>query len=169
MELLTLQICYCRIAYLVEVMRHYLRVQAYSDTLHSLCQEQWEFHRQRNRFLITSVIGHLPLCRLRIEYRLEGKLTQSCLNITWSSGSGACQDISPVTLCIDEQVFLSHLYQGITNRSITMWVELHSVPDDVCHLIISSVIHAFHRMQDASLNRFQTILYMWHSTLEDYV
>ena len=169
MELLTTQICNGSITYLVEVVRHYLRVQAYGDALHSLCEQQGEFHRQSDRFLVTSVIGHLPLRRLGIEDRLKGKFAQSGLNITGRSSTGTSQDITPVTLCINKQVFLTQLHQCIANRSITMRMELHGVSYDIRHLVIPSVIHALHRVQDTPLNGFQTILYMRNGTFEDYV
>ena len=38
-----------------------------------------------------------------------------------------------------------------------MWVELHGMADDVCHFVEASVVHTFHRVQDASLHRFQAV------------
>ena len=50
-----------------------------------------------------------------------------------------------------------------------MRVELHRMSYDVGHLVISSVVHPLHRVEDASLYRFQTIFDMGHSTIQDAV
>ena len=48
-----------------------------------------------------------------------------------------------------------------------MRVELHRVSHDVSHLVISPVVHAFHRMHDTSLHGFETVLYMWDGAVEN--
>ena len=50
-----------------------------------------------------------------------------------------------------------------------MRVELHSVSDDVRHLVEASVVHALHRVEYASLHRLQAVLDMRHSAFQDYV
>ena len=50
-----------------------------------------------------------------------------------------------------------------------MRVELHGMAHDVCHFIISSVVHPLHRVEDASLHGFQSVAQMGHGSLEDYV
>ena len=104
--------------------------------------------------------------RLGIEYCLKGELTQSRLDVTRGSSAGTSQDVSPVSLSIDEQVFLSQLHEGIADGSIAMWVELHGVAYDIRHLVIAPVIHSFHRVKDASLHRLQTVFYMRHGTFQ---
>ena len=47
-----------------------------------------------------------------------------------------------------------------------MRVELHGVSHDVRHLVEASVIHPLHRMENASLHGFQTVLDMGDSTLK---
>ena len=83
MEFLTTKIGYGSITYLTEIVRHDFGVQSYGNAFYTLSQKEREFYRQGDRFLVTSVIGHLPLGGLRIEDRLKGKLAQSCLDITW--------------------------------------------------------------------------------------
>ena len=46
-----------------------------------------------------------------------------------------------------------------------MGVELHRMTYDVGHLIISAVVHTLHRVQNAALYGFQSVLDMWHGTL----
>ena len=50
-----------------------------------------------------------------------------------------------------------------------MWVEAHGCTHNVCHLVISSVLHATHGVQNASLHGFETIIDVWHGTFQDYV
>lgn len=50
-----------------------------------------------------------------------------------------------------------------------MRMVLHGVSDDVCDLIVSSVVHLLHGMEYAPLHRFQSVVDMWDSTLQDNV
>ena len=40
---------------------------------------------------------------------------------------------------------------------------------DVGHLIISAVVHALHGVQNAALNGLQSVLDMWHGTLQNNI
>ena len=53
--------------------------------------------------------------------------------------------------------------------SIAMRMELHGVPNDVCNLVVPAVIHSLHRVQYASLYRFQAILDIRDGSLKNYV
>ena len=50
-----------------------------------------------------------------------------------------------------------------------MWMELHGMTDDVRNLIVSAIIHSFHRMENTALNRLQTVLNVGNGTFENYV
>ena len=50
-----------------------------------------------------------------------------------------------------------------------MGVKLHRMTDDVCHLVVATVVHTLHRVQNTSLHRLQTVLDVGHSALQDYV
>ena len=154
---------------LTEIMGQDLRGEAHSNTFCTLGQYQWELHRQGDGLLIAPVVRHLPLCGLGVEYGVKGKLRESGLDISWCSGTRACEDISPVTLCVDEQILLSHLHEGVANGGVAMRVELHRVAHDVRHLIISAVVHALHRVEDASLHGLQTVLDMGDGTIQDAI
>ena len=47
-----------------------------------------------------------------------------------------------------------------------MRVELHSVSHDVRHLVVAPVVHALHRVQDASLHRLQSVDDVRHGTFQ---
>ena len=48
-----------------------------------------------------------------------------------------------------------------------MRVKLHGVSHDVRHLVVSSIVHSFHGVEDTSLHRFETILDVRNGTLQD--
>ena len=146
-------------------MRQDLRVQTDRDTLHTLSKEQRELNRQMNRLVLTTVIGLHPLGGLGIEDCLQRELGEARLNITRSRSSIACEDVSPVTLTVNEQIFLAELDECVSDRSITVRVVLHGLTDDVRHLVVLTVIHLLHSMQDTALHGFEAILNRGHSTL----
>src|SRR5574344_1790028 len=153
MKLLAMQITDGCITQFNEIVGQYFRRQTYGNTLGSLCQKQRKLYGQCDGLLVASVVGHLPFGSFRIENRIEGKLRQACLNITRGGSTVAGEDISPVSLGIHQQFFLSDLYQRIANRSIAMWVKLHGVSYDICHLVVATVVHSLHRVKDAALHR----------------
>ena len=106
-EALTFQVGDSGFADFIVVMGEDLRTQSYGNTFCSLGQQQRVFGRKGDGFLVPSVVAQLPLGGLGIEYHVKGKLRQSCLNISGSRGTVACEDISPVTLTVNQQVFLS--------------------------------------------------------------
>ena len=50
-----------------------------------------------------------------------------------------------------------------------MGMELHGMADDVSHLVVSSVVHSLHGVEDAPLHGLQSVLDMRHGTLQDYI
>ena len=157
------------VAQLAEVMRQYFRRQTHGYAFHSLCQQQRELHWQRDGLLVSPVVAHLPFGGLWIEHGVECKLRQSRLYISGCGGTVACEYVSPVTLGVHQQVLLSQLHQGVADGGITVGVKLHSVSHYVCHLVVSSVVHPLHRVEDTPLHGFQSVLDMWHGTLKDDV
>ena len=163
------EIGYGCVAYLAEVMREYLGRQAHGNTFDTLSQKQWILHGQGDGFLVAAVVAHLPLGGLGIEHGVEGKLRQSRLDISGGGSTVACEDITPVTLGVNQQFLLSQLHEGVADGGIAMGVELHGVSHDIRHFVESPVVHTLHRMEDASLHRFQSVLDMRDGTLKYYV
>ena len=50
-----------------------------------------------------------------------------------------------------------------------MRVKLHGVTDDVGHFVVASIVEAAHRVQNASLHRFQSIVDVGNGTFQDHV
>ena len=150
-------------------MRQNLRRQAYGDTFRTLCQQQRELRRQHDGLLVATIVGELPVGCLRVEHHVEGELRQSCLDVTWRCSAVASENVSPGALCVDEQVLLSHLHEGVADAGIAMRVELHGVSHDVCHLVEAAVVHALHRVQDATLHRLEAVFDVWHGTFQNHI
>ena len=146
-------------------MRQDLGVQTDRNTLHALRQQQRELNRQMDRLVLTAVVTLHPFRGLGVKYCLQGKLTQPRLDVTRSGGSITRQNISPVSLAVNEQIFLAQLHQRVTNRRIAVRVVLHRLTDDVRHLVVLAVIYRLHRMQYTTLYRLESILYRRYSTL----
>ena len=104
-----------------------------------------------------------------VEHHVEGKLGQAGLDVTRCCGSVTRKDVSPVTLTINEQLFLTQLHQCIANGGITMRVVLHGMSYEVGHLVVTSVVLFLHRMQYAALYGFEAIVEMRHRTFKDNV
>ena len=67
------------------------------------------------------------------------------------------QEVSEIALTLDEIILVRQHDKGITNRRIPMRMEFHRIADDVGDLVKTPIAHAKKRMQDASLNRFQSV------------
>ena len=72
-------------------------------------------------------------------------------------------------MTIHEKVFLSDLYERISNRSITVRMELHGMPDQVGDLMVASIVQIVHGVQQAPLNRLKTIEQSGYSSFEDHI
>ena len=149
----------------IQVMRQQFAAQSDSNTLGSLGKKQRKLHGKRDRFLVSSVITQLPIRGLWIENYVKSKLRKARLYIAWRRSSVSGKDVSPVSLAVNEQVFLSHLHQSISYRSITMGMKLHGMPHNISHFVVTSVVHTLHGVKNTALNRLQSVLNMRHSTL----
>ena len=127
-------------------MRQDLGIQTHRNTFYALRQKERELDRHMNRLVLTSVIGLHPLSCLGIKNRLEGELRKPRLNITGSRSSIAGKDVSPVTLTINEQIFLPELNESITDRGIAVRMVLHGLADDIGNLVVLAVIDRLHGM-----------------------
>ena len=80
-----------------------------------MCQEQRELDRECHRFLAATVVARDPFGRFRVEYDIDCERRESAFDVTWGCGAVAREDVSPVSLRVDEQVFLAELHQGIAD------------------------------------------------------
>ena len=169
LKILPLQMRYAGRDELVEVMRQDLRCQTHGNTLGSLRQQQRELNGQRYRLLVSAVVRTHPLGSLLVIDHLEGKLRQSRLDVSSRSRVVAREDITPVTLRVDQKILLTNLHQRILYRRIAVRVVRHRLTDDVLHLVVSSVVAALHRVEYSTLYGLQSILDVRHRTLQNNV
>ena len=132
-------------------------------------QQQGKFGGQCNGLFVASVVAELPFGGFGIEHHVKGKFGEPSLDVTRGSGTVACQNVAPVALAFHEQIFLSQLYQCVADRCIAVRVKLHGMPHDVGHLVVASVVHSFHRVENTSLHGFQSVLDVRHGTFQYHV
>ena len=168
-EGLAAQVAHGGVADLVEVVGKDLRRQADGNALRALGQEERKLHGERHGLLVASVVGVLPLGGLRVEDRLQRKLRQACLDVAGCGRAVACEDVAPVALRVDEQVFLAELHEGVADGGVAMGVKLHRVAHDIGHLVVASVVHALHRVEDAPLHGLQAVADGGHGTFQDHI
>ena len=169
MELLPMQVGDGCIAYLSQVVGQYLAVQTHSDAFGTLRKQERELHRQGDRFLVAPVIRQLPLGGLGVEDNIQSEVAQTGLDVSASRRIVSCDDVTPVALAIHQQILLPQLHQRILDAGITVGMELHGMAHDVGHLVVAAVIHALHAVHDASLHGLESVAYVRHCTLQDYV
>ena len=169
MELFAAQVFHRRLTNLIEVVGQHTARQSYGDAVGALGQEQRILYRQGDGFLVSAIVAKLPLGGLGIEHRFEGKFREARLDVSGSGRRVAGEDVSPVSLGVDEQVFLSELYQSVVDGCVAVWVKLHGFAHDVGHLVVAPVVHTLHGVQYAALHRLQSVATVWHGTLQDNI
>ena len=166
-EVLALQIGNGGLAEFAKVVGKNLCAQTHGNAFCALGQQERELHGQGHGFAVAAIVGEFPLRSLGIEEHVEGKFRQAGLDVTRGSGRRAREDISPVTLAVDEQILLAQLHEGIADGCIAVGMELHGMAHDIGHLIVATIVQAFHGMEDTALHRLQAITDMGNGTLED--
>ena len=137
------------------------------NALGAVRENERELGGKRNRFLVPSIVAGSPGRCLRIEEHFVGELGKSCLDVSRSRRGVTGEDISPVSLGVDDEFLLAHIDEGISDRLVPVRVILHRVTDDVGDLVEASIVFLLQRMQDATLNGFQTIIDMRDCPLEN--
>ena len=169
LEFAPFEVCDAGIDELHEVVGQDLRRQTHGDAVGALRQQQRELDRQRDGFLLAAVVGQHPLGGFLVEDHFGGELRQARLDVTPRGGLVAREDIAPVTLAVDQQVFLPQLHQCVLDRRIAVRVVLHGLSHDVGHLVVASVVDDLHGVQDAPLHGFEAVLDMGYGAFEDHV
>ena len=77
------------------------------------------------------------------------------------------QEVSEVSLGIDEQAAVGKIDKCLVNRGITMRMILHAVSDYIRDLDESSVICLEKRMHDSALDRLETIYQIRYGPVSD--
>ncbi len=154
---------------LVEVVRHNFRVQAQSDAFATLRQQQRKLHWQENRLLVAPVVRWFPRRCFGIEHRFERKFRQSRLDVTGCRRFVARENVAPVTLAVDKQIFLTEIDQRRVDRGVAVWVVVHGVAHNGSHLVVATIVGAAHGVQHAALHRLQAVVDVRNGTVEVHI
>ncbi len=128
-----------------------------------------KFNGQCYGFSVTAVIGKFPCCGTGIENHFKGKFGKSGFDIPRCCSAVSGENIAPVALGIDQQVFLSQLHQGISDGGIPMRMVLHGLADDIGNLVVPAILNLPHGMKNPALNRLKTVIDMRNSPFENYI
>ena len=154
---------------LVEVVRQDLRRHADCDAFCALREQERETHRELDRLLVATVVGRHPVRDLGVEDDFLGELAQARLDVTRGGVAVAGEDVTPVSLAVDGETFLSQLHEGAQDGRVSVRMVLHRLSDDVGDLGVVAVVHLVHRMQHAALDRLQAVHDVRDRTLQDDV
>jgi len=77
--------------------------------------------------------------------------------------------VAPVTLGVDEQVLLAEANERIANGGVTVWVVGHGSTDDGGHLLVAAVVVFEKGMQNAALNRLESVFVVGDGTVQNHV
>ena len=104
-----------------------------------------------------------------VKQHLMGKFGRPCLNVPGCCRTVAGKDVSPVSLAVDQQVFLAKLNKRITDGCIPVRMVFHRMADDVGHLVVTAVVKLLHGMKNPPLNRFQSVGNLRHRPFQDHI
>ena len=104
-----------------------------------------------------------------MEHRLEGQLGQAALYVAGCRCGMARQDVAEIPLALDEVVLVGQDHERITDRRVSVRVELHRVADDVGHLVEAAVVHLEQRVHDPPLDGLQAVPQLRDRAVEDEV
>ena len=150
-------------------MRQNFARQADCNALHSLGKQEWKFHRQRDRFLLASVIAELPFGDLGIEEDLVGELGNAGFDVPGGGGVVARGHISPVSLGIEQELFLAEIDDGIHDGHFTVRMVLRRLSGDIRHLVQPSIVHDFHGMENSALHWFEAVVDVRHGAFQNHI
>ena len=146
-------------------MRHNLSRKPHTDTFYTLSKKQRELHRKVHRLVVSSVIGFYPFRSFRIKNHLQSERRKPRFDVSCRRCRVSCVDVSPVSLSVYQEFFLTNLHHSIGDGSIPVRVILHRITDDICNFIVSAVFQLAHRVHYPPLYGLKTIINRWNGTV----
>ena len=140
-----------------------------SDTYRSLYYHNRYLCREHDRFLASAIIAVRKLRNLRIIKDLLRKGLHAAFDVSGCSCTIACEEVTIVSLFLDEELSIREVYKSLVNRGIAMRMVFHGLSDDVGDLHETSIIHREERVHDSSLHRLKTIHEIRNSPVADYI
>ena len=133
----------------------------------SLGKQKREPDRKFCRLLVAAVIRGHPVGDLRVEDHFLGELRQARLDVPRGGVAVSSENITPVTLAVDQKAFLAELDKGSEDGSVSVRMVLHGLADYIGHLCVASVVHPVHGVQHAPLHGLQSVNDVRYGPLED--
>ena len=153
----------------VEIVGKDFAGKTHGNTLRPLRKQKRKFDGQAHGLLVPAVIGKLPFRDFGAEHHVAGKGREAGFNVSGSRRGVSRQNIPPVPLGVDEQVFLAQAYQGVRDGPVPVRMEFHRIPDDIGYFIVAPVIQPVHGMQDAALNGLEPVIDFRHGPFQNNV
>ena len=154
---------------LPKIVRHDFGGHADGNTFGAEHEHHRHLGGQEDRLILTAIVGRLVGRELFVEQRFPRQRRQPTLDITGRRRRVAGEDIAVIPLPLDEIFLVGQNHQGLTDRSITMRVQLHRFADDVGDLMETPVIHLEKSIEDAPLHGFAAIPKVRNGTVQNDV
>ena len=164
---LSLEDGYGSIQELIEVVGKNLGAETGGNAFRSLGQQQWEAHREFRGFLVTAVVGGHPRGYLGVKDHFLGKLGQPGLDVTGRSVGVSGENVTPVSLAVNQKTFLPQGDQGAQDGGVSVRMVLHGLTHDVGHLGVAAVIHGEHGVQHTALYRLESVYDVGDGAVQD--
>ena len=148
-------------------MRQNFRRQTNGNALNALRQQQRELDGKRHGLTVAAVVRELPFGDFRRENNVECEFRQTCLDVTRCSRAVASENVAPVSLTVNQKVFLPQSHKGGVDARVAVRVELHCLPHNVGHLVVAAVVDALHSVKHAALHGFQAVVDVRNGTVEN--
>ena len=142
---------------------------AHGDTFGALSQQHRDLGRKNHGFPVAAVVRVLVLGDLRIEEDFSGQGGEPALDVPGGGRLVASVDVAEIPLLLDEQVLVGQQHQRRGDRLIPVRVVPHGLAHHVGYLVELAVVHFEEGVQDAALDRFQTIIDVGDGPVLDHV
>ena len=150
-------------------MRQHPRAQSDGDALRAEQQEERQLGRERDGFLIASVVAGDRLGEFVVENLVAREVGQAALDVARGRRRVARVDVAEVPLPFDEVAFLLQHHERVGDGSVAVRMELHRVTDDVGHLDELAVVVFVQGVHDAPLHRLEAVFQRGNGPVADDV
>ena len=139
--------------HLLQVVTQNIGGHSHRNSLRSNHQHHRQLGRKYHRLLVAAIVGGHKLGNGRIVEHPLGQGFQATLDVSGSGGSISRVQVSEISLLVYEQFLVSQHHQGRTNGSVSVGMVLHALTHHVGHLVVASVVHGKHGVQNSPLYR----------------
>ena len=169
MEFLSLEAGNLRLNHLLQVVAEDVGGHADGNALRPRHQHHRQLGREDHRLLVATVVGGHVLGYGRIVQHPLCQGLETALDVTGGGSPIPGVQVAEVPLLVDEQLLVCQHHQGRADGGIAMGMVLHALPHYVGHLVVASVVHGEHGVEDAALHRLEAVLNVGDGPVTDDV